>query len=222
MPEVPIRVLRLYTSRAFTHTGTHLRGAILTRFPDRELLHNRREDGVARLPDTRFVVQDRVPHVVAIGPGRHEVVDLYRNLKTIPVPNGEYEVTSAELLDEPIEVGVRPQLHRYQSSTHWLGLNQQNHQTYQNTKTTEDRRELLQRVIVGNFLMSLRQLGVELAPDERILASIEDWQEKPVEVRGQRFLGFRIRLTSNLQWSPWIGIGKQVAKGFGRLEQAAA
>lgn len=217
MPEVPVRVLRLYTSRAFTHTGTHLRGAVINQFVDRELLHNRREDGVARLPEVRFVVHERIPHVVAIGQGRDEIFDLYRTMERIPVPGGSYRITSAELLDEPIDVGVRPKLFRYQSSTHWLGLNQKNHRAYVAAIDKEDRRELLQRVLIGNFLMALRQLGVNLTQEERILASIEDWKERTIEVRGNLFVGFHLQFTTNLLWSHWIGVGKQVAKGFGRF-----
>lgn len=215
---VPVRVLRLYVDKPFTHTGTHLRGAFLHQFPDRELLHNRRADGVARLPDVRFVVRDKIPHVVALGSGRAEVLDLYRRITEIPVPGGKYRVSGPELLDEPIGVGVVPELNRYDSATPWLGLNQENFSKFNATSKGQDRRKLLQRILVGNFLVTLRQLEVNLGQEEKILISIEDWSKREIEVRGLKLTGFYLRFTTNLRWSPWLGVGKQSAKGFGLFD----
>ncbi len=214
---VPLKVLRLYCERPYTHTGTHLRGAILARFPDRELLHNRRQDGVHRLPDVRYVVHEQTPHVVTLSPGFEEALELYRGIERLPVPGDEYRVTGSELLTVPVEVGLADRLARYQSATPWLGLNQRNFGRYRAAESSDERRGLLERVVVGNLLVTLRQMGVELTPEQRLMVSVDQWRERTVRVRDQTFLGFYVRVVANLAWSHWIGIGKQAAKGFGRF-----
>lgn len=219
---VPLRVLRLYTEVPYTHTGTQLRGAVLRRYPDREYLHNRRSNGAARLPDIRYLVIDEVPTIVAVGEGRGELLDVYRTMDTLPVPGGAYRVTGSELEDAPVELGLVGQLVPYESATPWLGLNQRNHRAFAETRSETARHELLGRILVGNHLVAMRQLGVELGPTDRILLAVESARWREIDVRGITFLGFRLRLVSNLGWSPLIGVGKQVAKGFGRFVRRGA
>lgn len=44
------------------------------------------------------------------------------------------------------------------------------------------------------------------------------FSELSVKAGSQRMLGFRGELVTNVSWSPWVGLGKMVSKGFGLLE----
>lgn len=181
--------------------------------------HNRRSDGVARLPDVRFLIDDGIPTVVALGEGRDEVLDLYRQMIEIPVPGGRYCVTGTEVHDLPVQVGVIQQLAIYRSLTPWLGLNQANHRSFQDAEGPEEQRAVLEPILVGNLLVAHRQLGVELAPDERVMVAIRELASRPVEVRGQDFTAFKLGFTANVLWPSVLGLGKQVSKGSGRFER---
>lgn len=219
---VPVRLLRLFTDRPYTHTGTHLRGALLGQFPDRELLHNRRADGVARLPEVRYVVDDGIASVVAVGAGRDELLEPFRQVQRLPVPDGEYRVLGSEIHDEPVDIGTVDDLRVYESITPWLALNQANHARYAETASPRDRRAMLDRILVGNLLVAFRQIGVEIPRTERVHARVTAAEERPIRVRDNTFLALRVTFAANVAWTSWLGLGKQVAKGFGRFGSADA
>ena len=212
-----LRILRLYCDRPFTHTGSHLRGALIAAYPDRELLHNRRSDGVARLPDVRYLVHEQVPHVVSIGDGHDELLEIYGQVEHIPVPGGLYAVSGCELIDLPLLVGPSDRLVRYHSITPWLALNQKNYDAYQKLTGRRERLRLLSRILVGNFLMALRQMGVEVDEGVTITALVDRAREQWVRVRDQQLLGIKAEFTANMVWTHWLGLGKQPSKGFGRF-----
>jgi hypothetical protein len=211
----PLTILRLYTDARYEHTGTHLRGAILGRFPDRELLHNHTER--PRLPPVRFVVEDGVPCVVAWGSGAAELLDLYGGLETLPTPHRTYEITGRELLQTPLDVGLVPEPRRYRSLSPWLALNQSNHEAWCANDAPPARRALLKRILTGNLLVTLSALGAHLSPAERLELQVETWRERPLRLRGTSYMGLEVTWEGNVNWSPWVGVGKQSAKGFGRF-----
>lgn len=212
---VSIETLRLYTAPRYRHTGTHVRGAVLAAYPDRELLHNHLAP--ARIPTVRFHAEGGNALVFAYGAEAREVLDeLAQGLRKLPTPHLDYEVTAAErgLLSAEVAVGG---CYRYQSTSPWLALNQENHRRYL-AADAEGRRRLLGRILVGNVLTTLGSLGIRLTPEERLVLEVEEWREESVELGGTRYLGFDVLWQGNLRWVPWLGIGKQCAKGFGLFE----
>ncbi len=214
----PLRILKIYTDAPFTHTGSHLRGALLARFPDRHLLHNHHPDGLPRPAVVRYMVDREVPCVVATGTGRAELMALYDGIEQIPVPGGCYRVTGLELLERPPEIGPSQKLHAYTFLSPWLALNQDNHARYSALRDERARRELLERVLVGNFLSAAQAFGVRFPPQPRVMVRLAAIRSRPIRVAGHTLLGFRAEVTTNLRWSRWIGVGKMTSKGFGRLE----
>ena len=154
--------------------------------------------------------------VVAVGGGSRRAAGPVPRRRRV-APDGAYKVTGVELANRPVELGVVSSDVPYRSITPWLGLNQRNHGLFLAARSEGDRQDLLARVLVGNMLVSLGQLGVRLGDDERIVVSVNEVATREIRVRSQTFLGFRLRFRSNVLWSPLLGLGKQVAKGFGRF-----
>lgn len=213
-----LRILKIYTDEPFTHTGAHLRGALLARFPDRPRLHNHHPDGRPRPAVIRYVVDQGVPCVVATGPGRAELLALYDGLDILKAPGRGYRVTGLELIERPLEIGPTHALFLYRFATPWLALNQDNHSRFGALRKEQERRALLERVLVGNFLSAADAFGVRFAPEPRVMVRLSDIRSKHIRVAGRALLGFRAELTTNLRWSRWIGVGKMTSKGFGLLD----
>jgi hypothetical protein len=219
MTEAALRVLKLYTDQPFTHTGSHLRGSLLSQFPDRERMHNHPSQGETyRSSEIRYVVRDQVPAVVGAGEGRHDLLDLYFEVREIVTPNQVYRVTGKDMLEGPLDIEVTPGLHRYRFATPWLALNQQNHQRFDAARDDDERRRLLETIAVGNFLTAATAVGVILPLSPRVKVEIHHWSSRPIHVRDQSMLSFRGNFSTNLVWNPWVGIGKMVSKGFGLIE----
>ncbi len=213
-----LRILKLFTDHPYEHTGTQLRGALLARFPDRERLHNH-ADGPHRPAVVRFVVEEGAPCVVAFGPGRRELLDIYEQLETLPTRRRTYRITGRELHEAPLELALSDALHTYRSASPWLALNQSNHRRYLHASDPDARRQLLERILRGNFLTAAADMGHRFPAQPRVMVRIHRFESRPERISGQDFLAFRVVLTTNVRWSSWVGIGKMASKGFGRLRE---
>ncbi len=218
--EPALRVLKLYTDQPFTHTGSHLRGSLLSQFPDRDRMHNHPDRGETYRPsEIRYVVRDQVPCVVGAGEGRSDLLDLYSEVREIVTPSRVYRVTGKEMLERPLDITPTAEPVRYRFASPWLALNQRNHQRFDSAGSAEERRRLLEKVAAGNFLTAARAVGLTLPPAPRVRVELGRWSAKPIRIRDQTMLGFKGIFAVNLVWNPWIGIGKMVSKGFGLVHQ---
>lgn len=217
--QAAVRVLKLFTDRPFTHTGSHLRGALLAQFPDRQRLHNHSSDGKPKPSEVRYLVREQVPCVIGLGKGRADLLDVYEAVTELTTPNRRYRVRGKELLERPLPIGPVAGLRTYSFSTPWLALNQQNHEKFRRARSPDEQRRLLEGILVGNVLTAARAAGVDFPREPRIEARIVRWSHRPIEVVGQELIGFRATLVTNLAWSPWVGLGKMASKGFGLLEE---
>ena len=213
-----LRVLKLFTDQPFTHTGSHLRGTLVHQFPDRQRLHGHNDEGQPQPAQIRYLVRNRVPCVVGLDVGRRDLLELYDTVEELVVPNESYRVTGKELIEVPLEIGPAPGLHTYRFVTPWIALNQSNHEKFRSLSSSDRKRQLLESIAVGNVLTAARAAGVTLPREPRVEVRLVDWSQRPIEVTGQKLLGFKAVMVTNLRWSPWLGLGKMVSKGFGLLE----
>lgn len=213
-----LRVLKLYTDAPFTHTGSHLRGFLIREFPDSERMHNHRADGRPRPSEIRYVVREKVPCIVGLSQGRSDLLEVYERVTKLEAPGRSYRVTGKELIERPLEIGTTDGLEMYRFATPWIALNQENHRAFEKEPFPAARRAILEKIVVGNFLMACRAAELTLPSKPRIEARVVRWSQRELEVAGRTFIGFRATLVTNLRWDPWLGIGKMASKGFGLLE----
>ncbi|RMG10477.1 MAG: hypothetical protein D6731_17370 [Planctomycetota bacterium] len=212
---VYLTVLRVYTDPPFRHTGVHLRGAVLAHYPDRAVFHNHLDR--PQVPRVRYLSHQGVACLVGFAEGSGPLLEVYRDLEEIRTPHQVYAVVETELEKIELRVGVDGTRHRYRTATPWLALNQDNYGRYRAAPDDVGRHELLGGIFVGNALSALKALGIRLTPQERIEADVALLRERKVTLGSTTLLGLEVDVVTNLRWSPWLGLGKQVAKGFGRF-----
>lgn len=93
-----LRLLTLYTDRPFCENGSDLRRAITAFFSDIAVLHNHNGTGFDyRSPRVRYVVIDRVPHLISFEDGLEIVERIYREQANLRCGQKVYQVTGSEL-----------------------------------------------------------------------------------------------------------------------------
>lgn len=98
----------------------------------------------------------------------------------------------------------------------WQALNSHNFAKYQALETDEERREFLERVLVGNLLSFATGLGWQL--EERLAVEVTNIiRVKPIRYKRMRVQCFDVEFSTNMFLPQFLGLGKGGAKGFGVL-----
>lgn len=155
--------------------------------------------------------------------GLREYADMvYRKMpevSQIVTPQGLIPIVSLELVKNTVEVGLqtsneKESFNRYRFATPWIALNEVNYGKFAENK--QGRKELLQRILVGNILSMLKGLGIQL--DFQIRLNIERHVTLKTSAHNNPFVGFRTVFDVNMLLPEHIGLGKSVSKGFGAVE----
>ena len=79
---------------------------------------------------------------------------------------------SQTLQEKEVDIKPSSEEKHYKFITPWLGLNQVNYQKYSNLTEWKDKKELLNKILVGNLLSMSKGLGNPLAKPELVLSFI--------------------------------------------------
>jgi len=182
------------------------------------LLSNHYDDGSLRYryPLVQYKVIDKTPILVGINEGGELLTQLFLKINQLDINGKHYTIHSKNISNQAFEVGFSSDLNEYQFKTLWLALNQNNYQKYIEFKTKAEKEDMLKSILVGHVLSLFRNIGVELKPNERLMAKL-NVNQKQTKFKDKSMLAFSGSFIINAQLPDHIGIGKSVSRGFGSL-----
>lgn len=150
--------------------------------------------------------------LVVMGIGRYSNVVFERmsQIENIVLPNCKVRVNNIEL--ETVSHEVTEMKTSYEFTTPWIALNSINYENFL-TSDKNQRKELLQRILVANILSMLK--GLDIVYKEKIVTNIEKYKTKTTIAHKNKFAGIWCKWNANISLPNYIGIGKSVSKGFG-------
>ena len=104
----------------------------------------------------------------------------------------------------------------YKFITPWLGLNQKNYQKYTNSTSWKDKKEILNKILVGNLLSMSKGLGIIV--NKRLYVKTH-FDEKIVTYKGVKMNAFTGEFKVHYDIPDYFGLGKGVSQGFGCIKQ---
>lgn len=111
------------------------------------------------------------------------------------------------------QLACLPEPRRYRIR-HWLALNQENYQRWQQQPGLAQRAALLEQVLVGQLLGFCTAMGYELP--ERLEVSILDLERTlKVSLHGNPMLALDVAFAANLSLPQGLGLGRGVSTGYG-------
>lgn len=191
-----------------------LRGAV-TRRADRPEFHQHGADGlIHQQPLIRYDISSGLAELAGIAEGAL----LLRSLpafEAFTLGRETLRVRQRDVDCGRVEVGPAAEPIRYRFLTPYLGLNQENHRRWEHA-STEERRRLLERVVIGNMLSLSKSIGLHVS--DRLRAEVD---LRPCGLQmlkpGVELLGFEGSIRINFRLPTRWGIGKSSARGFGTL-----
>ncbi|MDQ1086158.1 CRISPR-associated endonuclease Cas6 [Siphonobacter sp. SORGH_AS_1065] len=203
-----------------TRDGHKLRGYFGELFREHStLLHNHYEDGTLRYayPLVQYKVLGKLPTLLGLKEGATLLAQLFLQIRELNLDGERIPVLSKHIHHQQVLVGLSDELHRYRFETLWMALNQDNHRDYR-TRNLSEQQAQLKRVLTSQILMVFKDVGLWLEPNDRILLHL-DVTERTTQFKNQTMLAFTGHFTTNALLPDGLGLGKQVARGFGAVRR---
>lgn len=220
MSFIDVHLVRLqYPKGFFTKDDIpRIRAYLSRQFPEYIPIHNHMPKGSYRYvyPEIQFKFLDEALNIVGHGIGGTILTEIFQKVDQVRIGRKLRELPEKEIQVYQSRVGIAPEVYAYRFVTPWMALNQENYEKIRDLPMRKWR-PFLERILWGN----LRALahGFDL------------WLEHPEEIRvhGKFFSGHTVFKDNNIMTftgsfktnfyiPPGLGIGKQVARGYGAVD----
>lgn len=201
-----------------TRDAHKLRGYFGNLFREKsELLHNHLEGGEFKYdyPKVQYKVIEGTPTLVGIAEGAELLTDLFLKIRELNIDGKVYPVHQKNIEARQVEPGASVSPKSYRFVTLWMGLNQKNHAKYSDSNPLE-KEKLLERILVGNCLSFFKSLDIFV--DTKLKAR-GSFKEKSTRFKNNRMIAFDGMFEINAALPDYVGLGKQVSRGFGTIRQ---
>ena len=202
---------------------THkFRGYVGNLFAEHDLIHN--HDPVTgkhiyRYPLIQFKVIGQTPQIIALTDKAVDIFTaIFMTMDQMVIADRTIPVHEKDLKVETVDFGFSDETFMYEFMTPWVGLNQKNYGIYNGFETSREKKDLLQRILIGNILSMAKFLGTRLDHGQRINAHLR-LEHQPVSLKNQKMIGFKGMFKTNFILPDFVGLGKSVSRGLGTIRR---
>jgi hypothetical protein len=204
-------------SRLSQSDAEKIRGYLGNLFWNNPYAHHHKEDGtfIYRYPCVQYKIIDGSCVLIGFNEGLDIAKKTFHDLKVINIDGIWEEILSKGLESYTVSFSTALEQRSYSFLTPWLALNEKNYEKYQRLGSWQKRKELLEKILIGNIISMSKSLGYTVP--EPIKASIDNLKEVPTSLKGTPMLGFIGTFSVNFEIPDYWGIGKSVSRGFGTV-----
>lgn len=154
------------------------------------------------------------PAIICIGEGVDEIHRFFAKADwSISIGQKHLPMRIERLHLDTVEVGISATPTRYALS-HWVALNQRNHQEYLQLQGIVARTQYLERKLTGNILSFAKGIGWHI--DQPVEVTILEVTEAPrMTIKGISLVNFHVEFTCNVVLPSLVGLGGKVSVGMG-------
>jgi len=210
--------LKLESDKQIKAKAHQLRVFFAAKFNEYILLHQHKTDKfIYNYPLIQYKMLDNIPTIIGINEGTEVLEEIYDKYDSLKLGEQEYKIFQREIIIKEQKFGVSPNFYTYQFLTPWLALNEKNYEKYQMLGVWAERKELLEKILIGNIISMSKSLGYTVpAP---IKANIIKLKKVKTSLKGIPMLGFLGTFSVNFEIPDYWGIGKSVSRGFGTVKR---
>lgn len=209
--------LILKTDLKLTASPTKVRGFIGNVYKDFPILHNHYSNDkfLYSYPYVQYKIINGNIVIVGIDEGAELIKKIAPELSTLSLDK-EYKIKEKIIHEKEYDIKPTSEEKHYKFVTPWLGLNQKNYQKYANSTSWKDKKEILNKILVGNLLSMSKGLGIIV--NKRLYAKTH-FDEKIVNYKGVKMNAFKGEFKVYYDIPDYFGLGKGVSQGFGCVKQ---
>lgn len=192
-----------------------LRQAIALALPEYDIIHNHLKRGKFRYsyPQVQFKIVKNVPIVLGVNRGIRVVKKIIKDVKEVRIGERNFRLWEFALNEGELEFGQTEEVHTYRFASPWMALNQENYQRYRSLSRVEQH-DFLNHLLREN-LKSLAKGFKYWIPDIEQIVVDGEYEEIKSKFKGNKMVCFWGEFRVNFAIPQFLGIGKQVARGYG-------
>ena len=214
-----ISYLILETDRPVREEPGMLRGYFADRFPQYTLLHQHVGNAVIySYPRVQYKIIGGTCSILGIDDGARLIGEISPQISSLTLLGKTYPVVRRILTGQEGEITAVRRNFQYQFLLPWLALNKENYERYHSLEREKDRKEMLNRILIGNILSMAKGLGIVIDRQIFVHSRLEP---APAKYKGIRMVGFTGEFRTNVMIPDFFGIGKGVSEGFGTVKAVA-
>lgn len=212
-----IVTLTIKTDDKIKSGANKLRGYIGNEFKDYPLLHNHYSNDKQLLtyPTVQYKVIDGNGIILGIDEGADLIRKIAPQITELNL-NKAYNVTEKIIHEKEVDIKPSSDEKHYKFITPWLGLNQNNYKKYFALKDWKEKKDILNKVLVGNLLSMSKGLGIIV--NKRLYAKTH-FEIKQVKYKSVIMNAFVGEFKVHYDIPDYFGLGKGVSHGFGCVRQ---
>lgn len=196
-----------------------LRGYFAQKYPDTHLFHNHMPGASLdyRFPKIQYRIVDGHPALIGLGEGIEIMKRVFFETTEIVLGTKIWNINERTIKLTRTEFGQSAEYYTYRFISPWMALNQDNHRDFIELDQMRQKQKL-KSILRGNLLTLAKGLSYTIPDFDRV--ELDGWF-KPVErnfhkIPMQCFTG---EFTTNFLIPDLLGLGKQVARGFGVMKR---
>ena len=128
----------------------------------------------------------------------------------------EYKIVEKQLIEKEVDIKPSSEEKHYEFVTPWLGLNTKNYPKYMALKSWKEKKDLINNILVGNFLSMSKGLGIIV--NKKLYAKTH-FDTKQVQYKSVYMTAFKGEFKIHYDIPDYFGLGKGVSHGFGCVKQ---
>ncbi|MGL4670580.1 MAG: CRISPR-associated endonuclease Cas6 [Methanobacteriaceae archaeon] len=209
--------LVLKTDKNVTENSSKVRGYLGNKFKDYPLLHNHydNEKFLYSYPLIQYQVFEGQISILGIEEGAKTLKEISSEIGELKLANSYYKVSGNVIYNKQYDIGHIPET-QYNILSPWIGLNSKNYEAYLSNSDWRDKKDLLNRILIGNILSMCKGLGIIV---NRKLHMKSHLDEERVKFKSVEMTGFTGSFRVNFNIPDFFGLGKGVSQGFGTVKK---
>jgi hypothetical protein len=218
--EFRVMIITFNDNKLNSDAAPKIRGNFANLFPQYPELHHHIEESklLYKYPLIQYKIVENIPMILGIDKGFDILKGIYNKVNALKIGSKDTQ----DILEKCIKIStdsfkLTEKRNTYSFLTPWLALNEKNYEQYQKLGTWVKRKELLEKILVGNSISMSKSLGYTVP--EPITANIINLKEVPASLKGKPMLGFLGTFSVNFEIPDYWGIGKSVSRGFGTIKR---
>jgi hypothetical protein len=197
------------------HEIPKVRGFFANKFRDEPLLHNHLPGGTFsyKYPQIQYRIIQSHPALIAFGEGFEVLKKIFFNLDEMIIQEKIYHLQEKEISVTEEQFGQIVQAERYQFLSPWMALNEDNYAKYLPLNELEQQ-IMLKKIIIGNIITLAKGMNYTI-PEPHKLQCEGYFRPTQIHFKKMMMQCFYGDFMVNFQIPDLLGLGKQVARGFG-------
>ena len=193
------------------------RGFLSSKYPNYDIIHNHLKDGSLRYsyPLIQFKTINHKPTILGINEGVELLKKVFMEIEGIKIGEHYKVINEKSILLKEEKFGVTDDFIDYKFLSPWMALNQENYNKY-NCMNRYDQMAFLKHILRENLKTISKGFGYTIPHIDEVRVDGK-FTGKTVNFKNIEMMCFTGSFITNFHIPEYLGIGKQVARGFGMV-----